>query len=198
MNVFERLVDLILPPRENERALRSTTVLDATAPVAIFLPSLTVTALLPYRGLTKAAILESKYHDNKHAQALLGEVLADYLKQQVSQPCILVPLPLSGKRYAKRGYNQVERVCDYAIQRLKGVGVMRDALRRVRDTTPQTTLTGTERRTNMKDAFRASALDSSYTYILVDDVITTGATLEAACVAMKEAGGTVIALTLAR
>jgi predicted amidophosphoribosyltransferase len=77
---------------------------------------------------------------------------------------------------------------------------LQSALVRARETMPQTGLPGDARRSNMCSAFSAAhALDPSCTYIVVDDVVTTGATLVAALEAMRKGGATdVAAVALAR
>lgn len=209
MGVFDRLLDLLFPPRESELLVREAEA-DALArqvsPVELPLRGARATALLPYRGLAQATVIEAKYHDSAKAHALLGGVLGEYLLELCADEgafdtrFALVPLPLSAARRAKRGYNQAERICEAAIGRLDGAcSLMPHALRRLRDTPPQTKLPGNARRENLRGAFEAApGLDSSYTYIVVDDVITTGATMEAAVEALQSAGARVIVVALAR
>ncbi len=209
MSLFGRLLDVLFPPRETEALVRASSIDDLhalVAPTAIELSGVPATTLLPYRTLAKAAVIEAKYHDSALARAILASVLAEYLQGitddegGLSGPLALAPIPLSDKRFKERGYNQVERICQDALAKLDStLHYAPHALRRVRDTAPQTKLSGEARRENMKGAFLAAPeLDTTYTYIVVDDVITTGATLSAAISALQDAGAAVIPIALAR
>ncbi len=202
-------LDMLFPPRPTQVRVRTATLSSLAShiqPTPVEQTSLLLTSLLPYREpLVQALIIETKYHAGTKAQQLLGTVLADYLCEWCAdeqgfetREFILVPLPLSKARMRKRGYNQVEKVCRAACARENAPYRLRtDILERVRDTAPQTTLKRAERLQNMHDAFAvlrgALPLDRSTTYILVDDVVTTGATLAAACAALESAGAASIA-----
>lgn len=157
----------------------------------------TTTALLPYRApLVRALILEAKFHENQKATALLGTVLADYLLSLIEESgfdevrYVLIPIPLSKKRFRERGYNQVEKVVRSALTLLPScVSLSTTVLKRTRNTLPQTTLSRSKRLTNMQDAFSVSEnIDTNCTYIVVDDVATTGATMQAALEALSARG----------
>ncbi len=166
-----------------------------------------IVALLPYRKpLVRACITAAKFKDNEKAQTFLAGVLVDYLNEWSAantilddSPLVLVPVPLSSERRKERGYNQVERIARLAAKKLPHVYLDTDLLVRTCDTLPQTTLSGTERRTNVVGAFGVSSPpDPSHTYIVLDDVSTTGSTLTAAIEALESAGSTtVLGITLA-
>ncbi|HYD52045.1 MAG TPA: phosphoribosyltransferase family protein, partial [Gemmatimonadaceae bacterium] len=104
----------------------------------------------------------------------------------------LVPVPLAPARLRERGYNQ-SGVLAHALARYWSIPVWGNVLRRTRATSSQTRLTPEQRRSNVSDAFRASesmtreALRDTH-LVLVDDVVTTAATL-VACAAALHAGG---------
>lgn len=159
-------------------------------PKNISLGDLSVTALLPYRNpLVQAVVTEAKFFGNKTAQKALGSVLASYLEEHYVNPTILIPIPLSAERYRDRGYNQVEEISKEALKELPPLfSLSNDMLVRIRDTPPQTSRSGLDRRQNLKGAFSvAKPPNSDHTYIVIDDVVTTGATLSEACETLKRA-----------
>lgn len=166
-----------------------------------------VVALMPYRApIARACVIEAKFKDNERAQELLAGVLADYLNEwsageitHTPGSLVLVPVPLSEKRRKSRGYNQAERIARKAAAQLPDVYLDTDLLSRTRDTLPQTKLGAHARRKNLLGAFEAtSAPDSEHTYIVFDDVMTTGATLSAAMQALTDAGASrVLGIALA-
>lgn len=191
--LLEGLIDLVLPRKDTARLVGDAspeTLGSLSAPT--LLPSGAV-YLLPYRHrAVRAAILEAKFHRNERAFQLLGSVLADYLGTVAEDarpfgvaPFILVPVPLGERRRRERGYNQVEETA-----RRGGIPV-EPALLRIRETAPQTSLPRGARLANMEGAFAAAApLSPHATYIVFDDVMTTGATLAAAAAALRAAGAT--------
>jgi len=104
---------------------------------------------------------------------------------------VVVPVPLHWWRAWKRGFNQAELLARPLAQQL-GLEVHDDFLRRIRNTKPQTKLKGDERRKNVVGAFavpKASVPEvKGRDILLVDDVCTTGATLNACANALKRAG----------
>lgn len=183
------LLDFLFPPRDSEALVAHATheTLGALARVSSITPH--TVSLLPYRTpLVRATILEAKFRDNEHAQKLLAKILADYMhavQEDFEAQIVLIPIPLSKNRLKERGYNQCER-----IARFTGTNVRIDTelLVRTRDTLPQTSLKRGARQENLRGAFSLSSTpEPSYTYIVFDDVYTTGATLAAAMDAFREA-----------
>jgi ComF family protein len=125
---------------------------------------------------------------------------------------VLVPIPLAPKRLRQRGYNQAEALA-VALSRHWGLPVSRDLLTRARETATQTALTPETRLANVAGAFRAPDTRGGRltpgcqpgvnapppTYVLVDDVFTTGATLAEAARALEQAGArTIFGVTFGR
>lgn len=190
--MWNRLVDLLFPPREGERVVRCVTYDELAALVSpVTLPNGAV-ALLPYRNKTvRAVIKEAKFHPNTDAQKLLGRILAEYLQEYLADAAVLganryvlQAVPLSKQRLRERGYNQSHEIALVAGAVL-GIPVV-EHIERIRDTAPQTSLERSKRITNLEGAFTAKKLADA-TYILIDDVSTTGATLDAARTVLPEA-----------
>ncbi|MGC9451884.1 MAG: ComF family protein [Oceanipulchritudo sp.] len=99
----------------------------------------------------------------------------------------LVPVPLHRAKLRARGYNQAEVIAAAIAQAFPGCRI-RPVLSRVRRTPSQTFLTREQRLRNMKGAFRCTEAGGMGRVILVDDVLTTGATLNAAAAALRRAG----------
>lgn len=192
MKVFRVFLDMLFPPRSDQALVDEATVAALGMHARARTMQSGVSVLLPYREhLVRAAILEAKFRNSERAQRLLGGVLADYLLECSAgwEDIVLVPVPLSRERKRERGYNQTERIARAAGARVPGVRIEPGRLARLRDTLPQTSLGGAARKENLRDAFLAGAdTDPSHTYIVFDDVLTTGSTLSAAMDALRRAG----------
>lgn len=115
----------------------------------------------------------------------------------VTNETVLVPIPLNRARARRRGYNQAEALAR-ALAARTGATIAPDALARTRATPTQTALTPEARRANVAGAFAAGVVRGARV-VLVDDVLTTGATLGEAAVTLAEAGAaSVHAITFAR
>ncbi|MEN9603545.1 MAG: hypothetical protein RL545_234 [Actinomycetota bacterium] len=102
-------------------------------------------------------------------------------------PDIFVPVPGSHRRLAQRGYNQAYLLTQRLAKRL-GRPARADLLHKTRDTRSQAGLNGEQRQTNLAGAFRAGSGVAGRRLGLVDDVLTTGATLQAARTALLAGG----------
>ena len=103
---------------------------------------------------------------------------------------VIVPIPLHKKRQRVRGYNQAELFARVIGARL-GIPVCADLMIREKNTVPQKELNEAERKNNLKNAFKITKNIVHLSYILlVDDIYTTGSTIDAAALALKKAGGT--------
>ena len=110
----------------------------------------------------------------------------------------VVPVPLHPKKQRARGYNQSLLLAQHFCKQT-GLALGPDWVKRHKDTLPQAQLNRRERLENMSGAFVALPLVKGKRILLIDDVATTGATLEGCAVALKQAGAKqVMAFTLAR
>jgi ComF family protein len=113
----------------------------------------------------------------------------------VKERCALIPVPLSGKRRRQRGYNQSELLAR-ELSRSWNVPVLVNMIERIRHTETQTRLTPGERLHNVSGAFRATpsarnGLRGGHV-VLVDDVVTTAATLNACAAALCDGGARIV------
>lgn len=195
---MRRLLDFLFPPRADEVVLRGVSSDDFLALMRpLLVPATrpgTVTLLSFGDTHVRAAIHEAKYHGSEHAFNLLALTLAEYLREAddlnlaKSDFAKLVPVPLGRKRRKERGFNQTEELAKRVAKEL-GLTVDTTLLVRTRETTSQVSLPREKREENMRGAFGAAhPADPAHTYIVLDDVLTTGATLQAAIDALKAAG----------
>lgn len=138
-----------------------------------------------------------KYEAQPQLADAFGELMSNAWLESALQVDCFVPVPLHASRRRERGYNQSDLLTDVVSRRANIP--MRRWLKRTRRTEQQARLSARERADNVKDAFIADPAVNAKQIALVDDVLTTGATLAACAVALRDAGAAnVIALTLAR
>jgi ComF family protein len=150
-----------------------------------------------FGGPIADAIHALKYGDRAEAAVPLGRWLAG--RVEVPPGARVVWVPLGRRRRIERGYDQAMLIAG-AFARAAGLRLLRGAIRRVRETPPQVGLDRGARAGNVEGAFEASRAVSGLDLVLVDDVVTTGATAEAASRALREAGArsvTVVAVARA-
>lgn len=143
-----------------------------------------------YGGLLTQAIYRAKYGHDWGAAHQLGLRLADMPQLWGCSP-LLVPIPLSSQRLAQRGYNQSLCIAR-AAGRAWGLPVQPRALRKTRQTERQAALALQSRTENLRFAFQARDTIAGHEVLLIDDIMTTGATLREAARAIRSAGGRVI------
>jgi len=148
----------------------------------------------------RQAIHQLKYRNLRALAAPLARLLNDYLDTNPVPVEVLVPVPLHQKRLRERGYNQSSLLAQ-ELGKLTKLPVVDDCLIRQRHAPPQArTSTVDERRSNVADAFtcRDHRLGDRQV-LLIDDVSTSGATLDACAAALKAVGATSVwGLVLAR
>ncbi|MFC1864720.1 ComF family protein [Chloroflexota bacterium] len=153
-----------------------------------------------FEGVIRQAIHWQKYRNIRALAAPLAQMLNDYLITNPVPGEVLVPVPLHRKRLRERGYNQSVLLAR-ELGKLTNLPVVDDCLIRQRHASPQArTSTLDERRSNVADAFTGCAQRlRDKQILLIDDVSTSGATLNACAVALKGAGATSVwGLVLAR
>lgn len=143
-----------------------------------------------------------KYADRHDGRRMFAHWLADAGRDVLMDADRIVPVPLARWRLVRRQFNQSSLLAR-ELAKLTGIPWSPDALSKVRETKPQVTLTGVARRENLRGAFLVTRSGRGHIegkrIVLLDDVITTGATAEAATRALVSAGATrVDVLALAR
>jgi ComF family protein len=149
------------------------------------------TAIL-LKGPGRSLIHTLKYHHGLH-------VLEDIVEIMISTPgyveylrgAVLVPVPLHPRKMRERRYNQSLLLAECAAQASGGSARVQELLQRVVDTESQTHYDRRARQKNLKNAFAlasGAAINSGQRYILVDDVFTTGSTLNAGAAVLSRAG----------
>ncbi|MBF0260503.1 MAG: ComF family protein [Magnetococcales bacterium] len=156
----------------------------------------------PYHGRVAELILGFKFADRPERSRLLVELCWERLHQALywEDPDLVIPMPLHVRRLLWRRYNQSALLAGEVSARL-GKPLVTDLLIRHKRTRPQTRLNARARRLNVQGAFSVNRPERLHgrSVLLVDDVFTTGATMQAAVATLKRAGaGRVSGLCLAR
>lgn len=153
----------------------------------------------PYAFPFDALATALKYGERLAIAPILGRRLAEGLVGE-PVPDLVVPMPLAPERLRSRGFNQAAEIAACLPQRFAD-RLVPDLLERHRDTAPQASLPMDQRERNVRGAFRCRRPIANLKVAIVDDVMTTGATLHEAASALKRAGaesvrGWVVARTL--
>lgn len=200
--IFQAFLGFLLPQSHIEKTIsdmtaeewlsRAGTVPDISGPYV---------AIAPYKdALVRKTVWALKYKGSKQAARIAGELLHEELLHLLSDiqtfdssaPVYIVPIPLSGQRIRERGHNQALLLAHSMLK--DGIGnvcsLHERLLVRTRHTPSQTTLKRAERITNMQGVFAISdtELIQDSVVIVIDDVITTGATMRDAERALRSAG----------
>ena len=159
--------------------------------------------LMEYHGAVRTLLHGLKFQRRRANAAPLAWLLAMADEAELAglwdNDALVIPVPLSAGRRAERGYNQVALIFASWCRR-QGLVWLDDCLERCRPTSPQWELGRRERRENIKDAFIVNAPESirNHSVLLVDDIVTTGRTLDECAAVLRQAGATsVSAITLA-
>lgn len=159
-------------------------------------------AALRYDDHSRALITKFKYADQTLLAPIYGKWLASAGRELIAASDVIVPVPLYYWRFVGRRYNQAALIAQ-ALARHSSLPVLPDALLRTRHTQPQAGLTRAQRLDNVKGAFEANPRRAGDIHgkgvLLIDDVMTTGATIRQCARALTAAGAaSVNVLTLAR
>lgn len=154
---------------------------------------------LAFEGPLRKAIHQLKYKQGTYLVPVLRDLCLETIRARPLRPDALVPVPIGPARLRQRGYNQSALLAE-AIGEVLNVPVM-PVLERIQEGPSQTRLSVRERRLNVRDAFgiRDGLNPAGLRLLLIDDVMTTGATLDACARALKRADAArVFGLAVAR
>jgi len=196
------VLNLIIPLNKNQKLLQ-----DISAEQFLSLnqqtkipPIKNTLAILNYKNkLVRHAIWSLKFKNNPKISKLLGQIIYDFLIEELAElklsnnfnNPILIPIPISRKKKRERGYNQTELIA-FEINKLdknNSFEYRKNILKKIKNTLSQSrTKNKEERKTNLRGCFKVvmPKLISGRNIILLDDVITTGATLAEAKKTLKQ------------
>jgi len=190
-NFFISLFDLIFPRRPNDAAIADISPPDFYAKIPRWsdqeiYPGMK--AIFRYKDPTaKAMIKEFKSSKNAHAAEIAAHALARFLKKIAVNDAVIIPMPISKERRKKRGYNQCELILDSFKREIARditahFEIRTDILEKMRDTPKLAFQNRAARLQANKGAFKALAPLSHIEkpIIVIDDVITTGSTMQSA------------------
>lgn len=144
-----------------------------------------------YEGSLRALIHVLKYEGVRPLARPLGQLLLGAIPRQENFDAI-VPMPLHWSKLWQRGFNQAELLARQ-VARARNTPLVK-AVKRRKATAPQAGLTNARRRANVQGAFQATRRLDGMRVLLIDDVLTTGATASACARALKRAGAAHVAL----
>lgn len=141
-------------------------------------------AALAYAFPADVLVQALKFRGELALAPVLGDLLAHCISERADW---IVPVPLSGERLRSRGYNQALEIARH-VSGATGARLAPDACRRSHDTAVQMDLPLAERARNVRGAFECPRLIDAATVAVLDDVMTTGATLDEVAATLKRAG----------
>jgi len=141
----------------------------------------------PIQSLIHCLKYQSNYRIGNYLGKLIASENSDYFRKEIID--FIVPIPLHRVKFTERGYNQSDYIA-IGISDLTNIPIEKNIVKRVKNTESQTRLNHTERKSNVKDAFRFCGKKSleGKNILLVDDIITTGSTIIECGRVLKENG----------
>ena len=147
-------------------------------------------AVFAYNDMVSKSIYRFKYHNRRYYAKAYGYAMAKRCGEMIKswQPDVLIPVPIHSKKMQKRGYNQAELIAR-ELSALINIPIDNRCLRRTRHTKAQKELNRNERKKNLEKAFKISSNVVEYKKIvLIDDIYTTGSTIDECAKVLMEAG----------
>ena len=157
-------------------------------------------SIFKYGGAIRQAVIQFKYHNIKALADPLSQLMSSYLIRHNLSFDIIIPVPIHKRRLRERGYNQSSLLAQ-RLSRMTSIPVMEGILIRTKHTPSQAKSDSIEqRRKNIRNAFKCTGHNiSGKRILLIDDVCTSGSTLNSCAASLKAAGAaSVWGLTLAK
>ena len=160
-------------------------------------------AIFRYNYLLKKVIQSFKYHQQTHIAKKLTKLIIPKTKDILNEAEIIAPIPLYIKRLQKRTFNQSNLIAREIMKEYDHLKLIPDLLIRIKNTRPQVELRQKQRVKNVKGAFiinpKYQTLIKGKTILLIDDITTTGATINGCAAVLKKVGSSkVLGLTIAK
>lgn len=150
-----------------------------------------IRAVALYGETVKQMIYAFKYNDRQDLAPFIANLMANVHSDFQAHDQILVPVPLHSQRLRHRKFNHATLLAKY-IGRKKGLNIFTSLVQRVRNTKPQSTLSFTKRKQNMVGAFSLTnngcRVIRNRNIVIVDDIVTTGATFKALREVLMDSG----------
>lgn len=139
-----------------------------------------------YEGLVREMVHRLKYKDKREIAITIAAIMADNIKKEKLPYDYIVPVPISRKKLKKRGYNHINIIC-VELSEILNIPVI-ICIDRVKDTDPQVLFNAYDRWYNVKDCFKCNCNINGKRILLVDDILTSGATAHFCSQEIKKAG----------
>lgn len=189
------ILDYIFPETESEHFVRHMNIDDVRSLPTSPTHHLYISLWQYQHPYVKEIIRHIKYYEDDRIIHMASQCLLQKIRELVplSKPTILIPMPMTHKRLRERGFNQIERLADAIVAHATEhdrISHNPHILTKITETIPQTHCTRKQRLTNMRHAF--SVMPDTHIgdthVILLDDVITTGSTMQEGVRALKAHG----------
>lgn len=155
---------------------------------------------LEYRGLVRKAVIRYKFRGKRRYAKTLGILISDRIKQMTNWPIfdMIVYTPLYKRKQASRGFNQAALLAGTIAEQLH-IALGREVLIKIKDTLPQSALDRSKRKQNIRNAIRidCNCMIAGMNVLLIDDVYTTGTTVDECCRVLMKAGAKAVYIATA-
>ena len=153
-----------------------------------------------YNGIIRSKILQYKFKNKKYLYTTLSQRLIELLNMYSNEIDIIIPVPIHFMRAFNRGYNQIFLIARFIAKKIDKE-LKNNILKKVRNNKPQSLLTANKRKNNVYNAYKLIRADAikGKTILLIDDIYTTGATVNECSKVLKENGAKkIIVATVAK